>query len=370
MARRRIDYEEEARLWRPGQRTINGIPVQPPPPRGMDPIRRLRITLLLLTLLVLVGMLGYHEIEGWSLLDSLFMTVITLSTVGYREVSPLGPAGKVFTIGLIAVGVTLGALLIRSALEVAVGQQFRNLMGRRRMEREIGRMENHQIVCGFGRMGQQIVREFRRRNVPHVVVEDNPEQIPRLQELGVPFISDDATEDLVLIRAGVKRARGLVAVASTDADNIFITLSARGLNPNLLIVARSIREEDEEKLRRAGADKVLSPYITGGRRMAAAVLNPAVVEFLDMAMHSENLELELGEVPIGECTPFAGKQIRECGIREQTGALVVAMKKHGQIFTTPSPETTIDRDDILVVIGNSAQLRKLQDLAACRVSKR
>lgn len=353
--------EEKNRTWRPGQERhsqvstvslING--------NTNNPVRRLRIILILIGFLIVMGTSGYRLIEGWSWRESLFMTMITLSTVGYQEVHPLSANGEVFSIVLIGVGVVLVAMLVSSGVQLAVSEQIRNILGRRRMERELNKIRDHEIICGFGRMGQQIVREFRRYNVPHVVIEDNPDQLPRLNEWKVPHVIGDATEDDVLIQAGVLRAKGLVAVASTDADNIFITLSARGLNPKLRIVARSMREEDEEKLRRAGADKVLSPYIIGGRRMAAAVMNPEVVEFLDLAMHSGNLDLELGEIPVSSQAPFTGKPIHECGIRENTQCQVVALKKKGELFSTPNPQMILEEGDILIIIGNAEQLEAMR----------
>ncbi len=228
---------------------------------------------------------------------------------------------------------------------------------RRRMEKNIAQVSDHYIVCGYGRMGQQIVKDFQRYNVPHVVVEDNPIQLPKLVEGSVLYVEGKASEDRVLTAAGIQRARGLIAVAASDEENVFIVLTARGLNPNLYIVARSILEENEDKLRRAGADKVMSPYILGGHRMAAAVLKPRAMDFLDLVLHTDHLDLEVGDVTVTAGSICAGNTVSSSGIRERTGVLILAIKRmDGEIEPNPGPDTVLREGDGLIVMGTSAQM--------------
>jgi voltage-gated potassium channel len=334
----------------------------------MTALRRLRLSLALLAAVVAGGTLGYVGLEGYSLLDALYMTVITLTTVGYGEVHPLSPAGRGFTIGLIAVGLGVVSSVVGSGLELLFGEQFREVVGRQRMERRLQEIRDHCIVCGFGRMGQEIAREFQARRVPFVVIERDPVRAAELAEAEIPHVVGDASEDEVLHRAGVERARSLVTVAPTDADNIFITLTGRSLNPRLRIVARSAREEDEHKLRRAGADRVISPYVIGARRIAAAVYRPEVVDFLDIHTLGTERELELDNVPITAQAPYAGQKLRDSGIRERTGCTVLALRSRGDgaYENNPGPDRVLQVGDTMIVLGATAQLdalKRLNDLS-------
>ncbi|MBI2843861.1 MAG: cation:proton antiporter [Armatimonadetes bacterium] len=236
---------------------------------------------------------------------------------------------------------------------------------RRKMDKIIANLSSHYIICGYGRMGQQIVKDLRRYNVPHVVVEDNPEQLPKLIEQNVPHIDGKASEDKVLVKAGIERAKGLISVAASDEENVFVVLTARGLNPNLFIVARSILEENEDKLRRAGADKVMSPYILGGRRMAAAVLKPRVMDFLDLALHTDDIDTEIGDFVVSESAPFANKSLRDSRIRQTVGVTVVAIRRaDGTTVANPDPDMVIHPGDELIVVGLPAQLETTEKLSA------
>ena len=307
-------------------------------------------------------------IEHMSFLDALYMTVITLTTVGYREVHPLSPSGMVFTIVLALAGVgtifTVVFWNVTNAIALATSDRTQHLFWRRRMDKAVKNIKDHYIICGYGRMGQAIASEFRSRNAAFVVVESNPEQLPRLIAEKALFIEGDATEEGSLVAAGVERARGLISVAPTDADNTFITLTAKGLNPNIFVVARSIKVEDEPKLRRAGADRVMSPYILGGKRMAWAVLRPTVVDFLETAVYSESLELEITDLTVSPHSEFVNRKLRESGIREKSGATVIAIKSRGGALTTsPAPDIEIKEGDSLIVVGTPAQLESLQKIA-------
>jgi len=331
----------------------------------MDPFRQLRFAALVVVALILLGTIGYMTVERWPFLEALYMTVITISTVGYGLPQPLSPAGTIFTCVLILAGVsTLFAVVfwtIGNAIEAAAADKMQFMFWRKKMEKAIRAIKDHYIICGYGRMGQAIAEELRARKAPYVVVENNPQQLPKLIAEKSLFIEGDATDENVLISAGVERAKGLITVAPSDADNTFIVLTAKGLNPNLFIVARSIKVEDEPKLRRAGADRVMSPYILGGKRMAWAVLRPTVVDFLDSVIGSESLQLEIGEATVTAKSEFAGSTIRESGIREKSGATVIGVRtKTGALTSSPSPDIRIQEGDILVVVGTPGQIESLQ----------
>ncbi len=330
----------------------------------MTAFKQLKIGLLLVFALLTIGAFGFHFIEGWSLLDSLYMTVITVATVGFREVRPLSIEGKIFTISIILVGVTLTFWVLTSLIELTVSEQIWHALARRKMEDRISKMSDHYIICGFGRMGQQIAKDFANHKVPFVVIETNPEQIPKLLAKKIPFIEGNAADDAVLVSAGVKRAKGLVTVSPSDADNIFITLSARVLNPNLFIVARSILVENEDKLIRAGADRVMSPYVMGGRRMSEAVLHPHVLDFLEATMGTDDMELQMQGIAVGESSKLAGKTLKESEIRKFTGATVLALKRpDGHLAGNPQPDTIINAGDLIIALGNPHQLGVLKRIA-------
>lgn len=267
----------------------------------MDLFKQLKIAGLVVLGLLLAGTAGYFFIEHTTLLDAVYITVSTLTTLGNGEaVMHPGNAGKIFTIIFALAGVsilfTVVFWAIGNAVEVAASDKLQRMLGRRRMDKAIRSVRDHYIICGYGRMGQSIAGEFRARKVPFVIVESNPEQLPKLSTEKTLYVEGDASDDKCLLSAGIEYAKGLIAVAPTDADNTFIVLTAKGINPKLFVVARSIKSEDEPKLRRAGADRVMSPYILGGKRMAWAVLRPTVVDFLESAVYSESLELEITEI--------------------------------------------------------------------------
>jgi len=245
-----------------------------------DPLLRLRLALLVGLLLLGVGTLGYVGIEHMRFLDALFMTVITLSSVGYGEVKPLDTAGEIFTIGLILVGLGTAAWLFTTVLETLTSEQTQRVLAQKRMSRVINSLKNHYIVCGYGRIGSEISQGYTQNKVPFLVIERSPERIGELREAGIPCVEGDAADDAVLVQAGIHRAAALIAVTPSDAGNTFIVLSARGLQQDLFIVARADAPQNEAKLLRAGASKVISPYTLGGRWMAVTAINPAVTDFV------------------------------------------------------------------------------------------
>jgi len=330
------------------------------------PLARLRVVGILIILLVVTGALGYVSIEHMSWLDGMYMTVITLATVGYRELKDLSPAGKIFTMGLIVFGVAALAWALETLTEAAVTEQLTRGFWRRRMNKVIAQLKDHYIICGHGRMGQEISSELSRRQLPFVVIENNPEQIARLRELGYLFIEGDASRDETLLQAGIKNAKGLVTVMPTDADNTFVTLTARGLNPDLYIVARSVYREDEGKLRRAGANRVLSPYVIGGRRMAAALLQPGVADFLDVIMRSEEIEFQMDEIMVDPASSLAGKPLTDLAHLSPVRPAVVAIKSaNGRFLANPDPTAPIEAGATLIVLGTQEQIETLR-LAATK----
>jgi voltage-gated potassium channel len=316
-----------------------------------------------LGLAALIGVLvigtGGYVAFGFPLLDAMYQTVTTVSTVGFREVQPLSTGARVFTMGLILGGVGTALYSFTLVLEVVVEGQLQEALGRRRMDRQIARMAGHVIVCGFGRVGRNLAHYVAGAGQDVVVIEQDPERAAAA-EGSVLVVRGDATSDEVLLEAGIERARVFVTALNTDAQNLFVTLTARSLRQDLFIVARARAESSEAKLTQAGADRVVNPQGIGGARMAAFVLQPHVAEFLDVVMHDGSLEFRLEEVALPQNSPLAGKSLREAHIRDSTGALILALRESGGEFTmNPPPETVLCAGQILISIGTEAQLKAL-----------
>lgn len=331
----------------------------------MSPLRKLILSILALFSVALFGVGGYILLEDWSFLDALYMTVTTVSTVGFREVRPLSNLGRYFTIVLIVVGVGTMFYTFSSFMSFMVEGEMMKILGRRKVETRIKKLKDHYIVCGFGRIGSLICKELAKKPVPFLVVENKPDLRERLNQEGYLYIIGDATLDETLLEAGILKARGIVSVLPSDADNVFITLTARGLRPDLFIVARAGEEEkSEQKLLRAGADKVVSPYVIGGTRMAHAILKPAVVDFIEIATAGGNVELAMEEIIVGKNSVLEGKTIAVSGVRQSLGIIIVAVKRaSGRMEFNPSPELLMEAEDKLIVLGDTNQLRRLEVLA-------
>ena len=324
----------------------------------MDPWRRLSLGLSLFVSVIITGTIGY-AVLGFGLLDALYQTVTTITTVGFREVERFGTAEKAFTIVLVLAGVGTALYTFGVLLETLVEGRLTDHFGRRRMERRISELQDHVIVCGWGRVGRTIA-SFVAGAGRDVVVVDRDEG--RLANVGGLTVLGDATDDGVLVSAGIGRARSLIAALDSDAANLYVTLSGRALNPELFIVARARVESAEGKLTQAGADRVVNPQHIGGARMAAFALQPHVAEFLDIVMHDGSLEFRLEEVAIPTGSALTGRSIRDAHLRDQTGAMVLAMRDvEGRFNTNPPPDTVIEPGHVLIAIGTTVQLKALAD---------
>jgi len=328
-------------------------------------INHVRFGLILLALVFVLGTIGFMLIERWSLLDAVFMTTITLATVGYDEVHPLDTAGRIFDIGLIVVGVTTAAYALSGLAETFIEQRFfRGMVKERRMAREIERLTDHYIVCGYGRVGMNVATELAREGKSFVVIEQQPSLVEACRAAGYDVVLGDATQDTILLRAGVERAKGVVTAVDSDAANLYITLSCRSLRTNLFIVARASEESVEPKLVRAGANRVLCPYSLTGRRLAAMVVEPRMTDVAEVIGRHSHLELYLEEVTTTGESALVGRQLGDVTIRMETGAAIVAIKKDdGTLLASPAPHLRINAQDTIVIIGTRDQLRRFRTLA-------
>jgi voltage-gated potassium channel len=312
-----------------------------------------------ITLLTALGTLGYLLIEGMSFLDALYMTVITVSTVGYGEVKPLDEAGRMFTIVLIIVGVGTAFYLFATMTEVIIEGKLRDYLGAKGMLRKIHNLKNHVIICGFGRFGRAVVEELARHQVPMVVIDNDPKSIEDLARLDIPYLSGDAMHDDILEDAGIRSARALVAATASDADNVYITLAAREKNRAISIHARGEGEVGLRRLKLAGANQVISAYQYGGYRVASTIIRPSVVDFIELFTSGRGEEVDLEEIRIPENGTMAGRSVLQ--IEEAIGKLrIVALKRNEDPITIiPQPATQVRGGDLLVVIGDRASLEAL-----------
>lgn len=328
-------------------------------------LRRLAFVAALILLTLATGTVGFSVIEGYPPFDAFYMTLITVSTVGYAEIHPLSHAGRIFNSFLIFFGVTtmffaIGAMT-QSIIELELGEYF----GKRRTRRMIDNLANHFIICGYGRVGRNAAHELQRAHVPFVIVDRNPERTEKALLAGMLAVAADSTRDETLRSVGVERARGLVSALATDSDNLFVILSAKNLNPKLYVATRAGEEEAEDKLRRAGADAVFAPYTTAGYRLAQAVLRPHVFQFFDVATRSMGLDVNIEQVRVPEMSEFASHSLEQTQIRRDLGVIVLAIRKSdGRMLFNPPAETVISAGDHLIVMGKPAHLRSLEDTIA------
>jgi len=326
--------------------------------------RNLRTIGLLLVVVVAAATLGFHLIEGWSWFDGFYMVVTTLTTIGYQEVHPLSHAGRIFNVFVILAGVSLVLLGVGALSQALLEFELQSFFGRRRMEREIGRLDSHFIICGMGRVGRSVARELARKPAPFVMIENAEAKRQRYTSENWLVIAGDATQEETLRQAQIDRASGLIAATTTDATNLYIVLTARGLNPRLKIIARASEDAAEKHLLTAGADSVVSPYSFAGQRIAQSLLRPHVVTFLDTATTHLGMDLEIGEIHITPESAFAGKTLESSRIRQERGVIVLAIKRNDAMRFNPAPDERIESGDCLIAMGEPAQLRELEQTAA------
>ena len=323
-----------------------------------------RLVALLIASVIVGGTAGYMLIEGWSWWDSFYMTAITITTVGLGEVHPLSTAGRAFTVLVLFTGVGAMFYAFTSFMTLLAGGTLAERRGRRRIARMLDSLDDHFIVCGFGRMGEIIAREFARQGVTFVVIERNPERMHLAIEQGYLAVEADASNEEVLRRLRIERARGFIAAVGTDAENVYAVLSARLMKPDLFIVGRAEGEDARRKLERAGADRVISPYHLGGLQLAQTALRPAVVDFVQLATSSDNMDLNLEQVHIAGDSPLAGRSLVESGVRQRFGVVVVGIRRaDGKMEFNPEPETPMRGGDDLVVLGRASNLKDLETAA-------
>jgi len=326
--------------------------------------RRIVFSLGLIVLVISFGTAGYMSIEGWNFLDSLYMTIITLTTVGFREIHDLSFNGKVFTIVLIIGGVGTVLYALSTGAKFVLEGELQEIFGRKRLEKKLKDLEGHYIVCGYGRMGKIIAKELKHENLTFVVIEKNDVVMDPDEKEEILIVQGDATKDELLKKVGIEKAKCLISALPTDAENLYVVLSARGLNPNLLIVARAGEEGSEQKLLRAGADRVVSPYHIGGLRIAHTVLKPAVVDFIEFATKSGNIDLQMEEITIQKDSGLVGQSLDQCGIGRDLGIIIVAIKQqNGEMKFNPTFRTTIEAGDTLIAVGETSKLNVLEEMA-------
>jgi voltage-gated potassium channel len=307
------------------------------------------------------GVVGYRVLEGYSWFDALYMTVITLTTVGYREVQPLGVRGQIFTILLLVGGIGIVFFTAVAIVEKAVEGEFQQFFGRRRMQKKIEALTDHYIVCGFGRIGEVVCRELATKPVPFVVIEQQEERARDAEAAQYLVFRGDATDENDLLAAGIMKAKGLFAVLPSDAGNVFVALTGKELNPSLFVVARAETDRSERRLMHAGADKVVSPYAMGGHRMAQAALRPAVMDIIDLATHSQSLELQLEEIGVPASSPCRGVSLRDTGLCQQPGVIIVAIKQaSGKMLFNPSLTEKLEAGDSLIALAEAPRLKEIE----------
>lgn len=318
--------------------------------------------IFLLPSILIIGTLGYGGIEKWRFLDSLYMTIITMATIGYNEVHPLTDSGKLFTIFFVIFGVVpawgfLVGILFKSIMD----GNLQKLLGSRKMEKEIKKLKDHYIVCGYGRIGQTVCAELKNNNVRFIVIEQSGKVIDEIAKSDIIYIHGSCADDTNLIAAGIDKAKGLINTVADEADAVYVTLSAKQLNPHLFIMARADSQSVHNKLKRAGATKVLSPHIYAGVHMAQTTLRPNVVDFMNLAAEGSTDGLKIEEVAVKKDSKLVGQSLKDSGIRSELGITVIGAKKKGkEMYYNPPADTKIDEGDTLILIGTSSQLAKLE----------
>ena len=327
------------------------------------PFQRLLPALLLLLTVIFVGIIGYIVIEEWTPLDAIYMVVTTIFTVGFQEVHPLSQTGRIFTLFIIFGGVGSAIYAAGQAVEIIVEGEMSGYRKRRRMNKIIRDMKDHYIICGFGRVGHQVAQVFEASRIPFVVIDSKKETLEELEAKNIASIIGDATSNNILEDAGILHARGLVACSDSDVANVYVTLSARVLNPKLNIVARAGFKDTEKKLHMAGANRVISPYFISGVRMAALATRPVACDFLDLVTHGGQVDFSLFEITIPDRSPLLHKSVEEASITHTTGVSVLAVRKSdGSFELQPKAVSKIEKNDVIIVLGTQEQFEALEKM--------
>jgi voltage-gated potassium channel len=323
----------------------------------------LTLSIIMTVVLILIGTCGYMYIEGWTFDDAMYMTIITLATVGYGEVRQVSGAGRIFTVMLIVMGVGYFMYVGGNLVQFLVEDRIRIIFGRRKLDKQIAKLKDHYIICGYGRIGRVLARYLTERYLDVVVIDKNPNCRTAMDEDGVLYLQGEATDENLLLKAGIKSAKGLVAAVATDADNVFLTLIAKQLNPGLFIVARAIQDTAKRTLQAAGAAKVISPYDLGARRMAHAILRPTVIRFLELAFTDESTDIQVEEIRVRSTSRLLNVALKDSGIRQQLDLIILTIKKADDtMIFNPKADTRIETDDTLVVVGQAKSVSRLEQM--------
>lgn len=324
---------------------------------------RLRISIILLFAVICAGTIGYSVFEDMSVFDAFYMTIITISSVGFSEVKPLSQVGRIITIIIIVSGISVLTYTLGQVARIFVEGELRKILGRRKLEKQISKLNDHYIICGFGRIGSIISRELSAENISFVVIEQDTEKIKQLEEDNFLYLNMDATAEEALLQAGLKKAKGIVTAVKSDADNVFITLTAKGLRSDIFVLARASDVQNESKILRAGASRVVCPYLFGGRRMAQILKKPTVVDFIDSAMMDSQLGLSMEEAVVGPASDLIGKTLIDSQIRQRFGVVIVAIKKPtSEMVFNPTPMEKLEYQDTIVVIGKKEDLKRMNEV--------
>jgi voltage-gated potassium channel len=327
------------------------------------PFRKLMPPILMILSIIILGITAYTFLEKWTLMESIYMVITTLFAVGFQEIHPLSTPGRIFTMIIIVGGVGSAIYAAGQAMEIIVEGEMSGYRKRKRMNKQIRDMKNHYIICGFGRVGHQVAQVFEDSRIPFVVIDSKKETIEELEAKGFVGTFGDATSDKVLTDAGILRARGLVACSDSDVANVYVTLSARVLNPSLNIVARASFHDTEKKLIMAGANRVISPYFISGVRMAALATRPVACDFLDLVTHGGQVDFSLFEITIPGSSILIGRTISDADITNKSGVLVLAVRKtDGSFELQPQTTSKIEKNDVLIVIGTQEQYDALEKM--------
>ena len=320
--------------------------------------------LVLIFTVILMGVVGYHFIEGWSVYDSFYMTVITIFTVGFKEVRDLSAGGRLFTIFIILGGVGTAVYTFTKFGEIIYEGGIQRLLRRKRMENKLKKLKNHYIICGHGRIGKTVCERLIEEEIPFVVIDKDEKEITEfIESCKVPFIHGDATHEDILKKAGIKKAKGLAALLQTDADNLYLVMTARLINPSIFVLSKALEEDAEKKILQIGANRVFSPYKLSGLRIAQGLIRPSLVEFMDLIIRRKEISLSKEEIVVSKSAGIRGRNISECDIRKKADIIVVAIKKPGEnIMFNPNPESRIESGDTLLVLGKHEDIKEFEKI--------